>query len=507
MSILRDYQNSAVDRLRQSIAQGHRAPCLVLPTGAGKTHVAAHLIRSAVDKGNRAIFLAPRRELVYQTSEKLSDVEVHHGVMMAGEPTTLYPQVQVGCIPTLHRRCMQENSRLRLPSAKLVLVDEAHLSVAETARAIINAYADQGAVVIGLTATPCRGDGAGLGKIYDDLVEGSNICELTDRGYLVPARYFGGEKPNLEGVKTQAGDYNQKELGERVNKVELIGDVVQNWARLAQDRQTFVFAVNVAHSRALCDEFQSIGVAAEHLDGKTPNEERAEILQRLRKGETQVLCNCEVMTYGVDFPPVSSIVLAKPTKSIARYFQMVGRGLRTHPGKDDCLVLDHAGAVQQIGFVDEPMPWSLDGKEKVQDRIEKREREEPEPIKCKSCGHEFRPAPMCPFCGAEQGGTYQKAIEAHEAELREIDRKKKMADQRQWTMEDKRLFFGELKSIARRHGYRDGWIAHKYRARFGVWPNPVKDAPMVEPSMETQAWVKSQNIRYAKRKGASSEAR
>ncbi|WP_376690095.1 DEAD/DEAH box helicase [Wenzhouxiangella sp. EGI_FJ10409] len=497
MTSLRPYQSDAVDALRASLAQGRRAPCLVMPTGSGKTHVAAHLIRACVDKGNRAVFLAPRRELIYQTSEKLAGVDVNHGVLMAGEPRSLYPEVQVGCIPTMYRRCIADE-RLPLPKADLVLVDEAHLSIAKTARAIIDAYVDKGAAVIGLTATPCRSDGAGLGQIYDDLVEGPSVATLINEGHLVPARYFAGAKPDLEGVKVQAGDYNQRELGERVNRVELIGDVVENWARIARDRQSFVFAVNVSHSRALCEEFQAIGVKAEHLDGHTPNDERAEILERLRRGDTQVITNCDVLSYGVDFPPVSAVVLAKPTKSIARYFQMVGRGLRTHPRKDDCLVLDHAGAVQQIGFVDDPMPWSLEGKETVQDRIAG-ERSEPEPIQCGDCGAEFRPARECPNCGAEQGGTYSKAIEAHEAELREIDRQRKLADARQWTFEDKRRFYAELKAIAQRHGYKPGWVAHKYRTKTGVWPQGLKDEPPIEPSLETQAWVRSQNIRFAKR--------
>ena len=114
MSTFRDYQTAAVESLRSSLAAGNRSPVLVLPTGAGKTHVAAHLIRSAVDKGNRAVFLAPRRELVFQTSEKLAGVDVLHGVMMAGEPTSLHPNVQVACLPTLYRRCMGADARLRL---------------------------------------------------------------------------------------------------------------------------------------------------------------------------------------------------------------------------------------------------------------------------------------------------------------------------------------------------------------------------------------------------------
>lgn len=497
---LRPYQSTAVKNLRSSLAKGKRAPLLVMPTGSGKTHVAAHLIRAAVEKGNRAMFLAPRRELVYQTSDKLSGVEVEHAVIMAGEPRCLGPRVQVACIPTLYRRAIQAE-RLRLPPAELVLVDEAHLSIAKQASTIIERYAEAGAAVIGLTATPCRADGAGLGLIYDELVEGPSVAELTDEGHLVPARYFVGEAPDLEGVKVSMGDFNQKELGIRANEVTLIGDVVQNWARLACNRQTFVFAVNVAHSQALCSEFQAIGVRAEHLDGSTDNDERAAILGRLRSGETQVLTNCEVMTYGVDFPPVSCIVLAKPTKSIARYFQMVGRGLRTYPGKSDCLVLDHARSVRDIGFVTDPMPWSLEGKDRVQDRISGT-RKEPEPITCGDCGIEFRPARVCPYCGAEQGGRYERAIEAHEAQLLELDAQRKLADVSSWTMADKRQFFGELKEIARRNGYKDGWVAHKFKAKLGVWPNGIH-APPREPSLETLAWVRSQNIRYAKRKDAA----
>ena len=496
MDTLRDYQTDLVQAIRSSLAQGNKAPLAVLPTGGGKTHVAAHIIRATTDAGNTALFLAPRRELVYQTRDKLTRVGVEHGIIMAGEPANLYAPVQVACGPTLHRRAIT-GDRLPLPRAKLVIVDEAHLSIANSTKTIIERYREQGAVIIGLTATPCRADGAGLGQVYDDLVEGPSVAELVNQKHLVPARYFTGEAPDLDGIKTTAGEYNQKQLGERVNRVQLVGDIVSNWARLAPDRQTFVFAVNVAHSMHLRDEFLRIGVRAEHLDGGTPNDERHEILERLRSGETQVLVNCEVMTYGVDFPPVSCIVLAKPTKSIARYFQMVGRGLRTWPGKVDCLVLDHAQAVQNIGFVDDPMPWTLDGSDKVQDRV-KRERKTADEITCGDCGATFRPAKVCPSCGAEQGQRYAKAIEAHEAELREIDRKRNMAETRVWTLDDKARFFSELKHIAQERGYKPAWAAHQYRNKTGSWPNPVRHVAPAPPSLATKAWVRSQLIRFAK---------
>ena len=487
---LRDYQTKSIEDTRLALAQGNRRPVVVLPTGAGKTVIAAHMIRATAAKGNNALFLAPRRELVYQTSEKLQTFGVNHGVLMAGEPSSMFPAVQVGCIPTMHRRCIQGDKPL--PRANLVLVDEAHLSVARTTREIIDRYVDQGAVVIGLTATPCRSDGAGLGQIYDTLVEGPSIAELIAQGYLVRPRYFSGKAPDLKGVRVQAGDYNKKQLGERVNTVELVGDVVENWARLAQGRPTVVFSVNVSHSMALAENFQAVGIRAEHVDGRTDNQERAEILQRLHSGETEVLCNCQVATYGLDIPPVSAIVLARPTKSIAAYFQMIGRGLRTFPGKSDCLVLDHAGSVANLGFVEQEMPWSLDGKEKVQDRISSK-RSDPDPITCGDCGHTFKPERECPNCGADQGQRYSKAIEAHEAQLQEIGKGETTV-----SMEDKRQFFGELKAIADQYGYADGWTAHKYRERFGVWPNGLKDEPPRRPSVATRAWVRSQNIRFAK---------
>jgi len=275
-----------------------------------------------------------------------------------------------------------------------------------------------------------------------------------------------------------------------------VGDVVENWARIASDRQTFVFAVNVAHSMHLADEFRKHGIAAEHIDGQTQHEERLAIQRRLRSGETQVLCNCEIMTYGVDYPPVSCIVLARPTRSITRYMQMVGRGLRTHPGKDDCLVLDHAGAVSEVGFVDDPMPWSLDGKQKIQER--RKQKAEPKEIECRSCGAQFRAAKYCPSCGAEQGQRYARAVEAHEAELQEIERRGKKKNAKEWTMREKMDFYSELLGYAESKRFKVGWAAHAYRAKLGVWPNKMKSVEGTPPGEDTMRWIKYLNIRRAK---------
>lgn len=492
---LRPKQSSLLGDLRQTVRSGSRRPLVVAHCGFGKTILMADLIRSARERSNPTLVLAPRRVLIYQTAEKLGSVGLDYGIIMSGERRRPSEPVQVASVPTLYRR--HQEGRMQLPPAKVILIDESHCQMGKATLGLLSCYPD--AFVVGFTATPARSDGRGLGEVYDSMVEGPSIPESIADGHLVPLRYFGGDKPDLSGVKVQGGDYVQSELGDRVDQPKLIGDIVSNWARIASDRQTVVFAVNVAHSRHLCDEFRSVGVAAEHIDGDTPNEERRGIQARLESGETQVLCSCEVVSYGWDCPVVSCGVFASPTKSIARYIQKAGRLLRTHPGKEDAILIDHAGVVSELGFVDEDIPWSLDGNGKIQDRIES-ERKKPEPITCDACGTTFRPAPECPECGHEMAGKASKAIETHEAELQEINRKTKQKMNREWTAADKRRFYGELQTIARERGYKPGWAAAQYRNRFDVWPNAHKDQGPIPPTTETRSWVKSQMIRYAKRR-------
>jgi len=498
MTELRDYQHRAIHDVRETVSSGHRAPLLVAPTGSGKTAIAGEIIRRARERCQPVLFLAPRRELVYQVCERLDSLALMYGILMAGEAPSLLPSIQVASIDTLHARAVQRE-KIAMPKASVVMVDEAHIGIGGAAQAIIDHYKAQGAVVIGLTATPARTDGRGLGMVYDALVQGPSVAELTAQGYLVPARYFSGMQPDTEGVKVQGGDYVQKDLADRTDDPVLIGGVVENWLRLAGGRQTFVFAAGVAHSRHLCDEFRRHGIAADHIDGQTPIEERRAIHGRLRSGETQVVCNCQVYTYGVDYPPVSCIVLACPTKSITKYLQMVGRGLRTYPGKTDCLVLDHAGAIQEVGFADDDQPWSLDGRGKIQER-KAQEPKEPKELTCGECGEVFRARGECPNCGAEMKAEYRKAIKERDAELAEIERKAKDRERRQWGEADKAEFFGMLKHYARSKGYKAGWAVKKYEVRMGALPWPVYDAPEQEPDEATRNWIKSQQIAWAKRK-------
>lgn len=493
---LRPYQTKGVNDLRRSIASGHRSPCLVLPTGAGKTILARDLIQSAVAKGKQVLFLAPRRELIFQCAEKLTRAGVNHSILMAGEPMNRFAPVQVASVPTLHARAVR-SKRMDCPDAALVVIDESHLALGSMTLEVLAQYPN--AVKVGLTATPCRKDGRGLGEVFDDLVLGPSVAELTALGHLVPARYFVPSRPDLKGIKIQAGDYNQKQLGDRMDNKTLIGDVLTNWLRIASDRKTVIFTVNVAHSLHIEQVFRDAGISIAHLDADTPNEERKEVLRKLRDGEIRVVTNCQILGLGWDEPSISACVLACPTKSLVKYLQAAGRVLRPSAGKTDCIILDHGGCVEEFGRVDDPHDWSLDGNTTVRERdAKKKDKKAPKDIVCEKCSNVFRSSNVCPACGWVMPTHKADAMLTIDDDLAELKGPARL--NRQWTPEMKKRFYGELKWYGQKHGYSEGWAANQSRERLGVWPNAYRDAQPVEPCAETLAWIKHKQIKFYKSK-------
>lgn len=496
--ILRPYQSKAIDGLRTSLATGHRRPVLCLPTGGGKTVIAGSIVKSASDKRKRVLFLAPRRELIYQASAAFEKFGIRHGVIMAGEPVNCMQSVQVASFDTLNARAMRR-ARMNLPAADLVVVDEAHLSIAPSRLKLLNAYPD--AAVIGLTATPARGDGRGLGEYYDDLVEAASMAELVKEGHLVPARYYAPSKPDLAGLKIARGDYVANALGERMDRPELVGDILHNWQRLAWDKQTVIFCCTRKHARHVHEEFNRAGYRAEYLDGETPTDERRQILGRMQRRESQVLVNVFVATFGLDIPSLECAVLARPTRSVVLYLQTVGRVLRTCEGKTEAIVIDHSGAVEDHGFVTDPQPWSLESDSTIRERRDEQKANKPKEITCGDCGTVFKARRDCPNCGS-QIVPPSAPVPVHNADLQEV---KPETLNRQASWDEKTRFMGELKTYCAAHGIKPGWAAHKYRERFGVWPNDprVKNAePVSVIRMETRGWITSRMIAYSKRKAA-----
>jgi DNA repair protein RadD len=446
------------------------------------------------------VFIAHRRELIDQTSRKLQAIEVDHGIIQAGYPTRPSASVQVASIQTLHARALR-SAKIELPPADLLFVDEAHHVRARTYARLIVAYPD--AVVIGLTATPCRGDGRGLGNIFQALVEGPSVATLTRDGYLVPVRIFAPVRPDLSGIRVERGDYVESQLATRMNTNRLVGDIIEHWHRLGEGRRTVVFTVNVAHSLHIRNEFRRSGVLAEHIDGGTPIEERRAILAGFAAGNVDVVCNCAVLTEGWDRPEASCLILARPTKSLGLYRQMLGRVLRPAPevGKRDALILDHAGAVFLHGLPDDEIVWRLSEDRRAENAIHSKRGERlhaPALTTCPECSavrFEGRPCPQCGWHVVKK----PKSVEVGEGELGEVGRDRSVRV-RIYNPDEKRRFHAQLLWIARERGRQSGWAAHAYKAKFGSMPAaPPWALPEPEPpDAAMRAWVRSRDIAYAK---------
>jgi superfamily II DNA or RNA helicase len=491
---LRDYQRAAIERAQQALSSGKRRIVIVAPTGAGKTVLAAAMAVDAAAAAKRVVFLAHRRELVAQASRKLHAAGLDHGIVAAGFPARPGEPVQVASISTLHARAVRCSS-IELPAADVVFVDEAHHATARTWRRLIEAYPN--ASIVGLTATPCRGDGGGLGAIFDALVECPSIARLTADGYLVPTRVYAPSPPDLAGIGLTAGDYNEKQLAERMDRPRLVGDVVEHWLRLAGGRKTVVFAVSVGHAVHVRDEFGRAGVAAAHVDGTTPLGERDAILARLAAGTADVVVNCGVLTEGFDLPEIGCIVLARPTRSFGLYRQIVGRGLRPAPGKDHCLVLDHAGCTLEHGFIDEPVEWTLapDRRALRPAQTQRASQRMTKLVECPECSAARWQGRPCAACGWRPQPK-PCGVETTAGELGQLSRDG-VVRQAVATSADKQSFYCQLLWIARERGYKPGWAAHKYREKFDVWPRLKDDRPE-PPAPEVLAWVRSRQVAYAK---------
>lgn len=491
---LRRYQLAACEAIARAFASGKRAPLLVLPTGGGKTVIAAEFMRREESAGGRALFLAPRRELVHQASRSLEAIGLRHGVILAGDDRRdPYAAVQVGSIDTLLARLIRRR-RLELLEPSLVIVDEAHLSITEVRQRLLNLW--PGAKRLGLTATPTRKDGRALGILYDELIEPVTTADLTAQGFLVPARYFSLSEPDLARVRVVAGDFHAGELDRAVNRPQLVADIVQTWLARAAGRRTVVFATSIDHSAALAAAFLRAGVAAEHVDASTPQDVRDEVFKRFAKGTTQVLTNCFLASYGFDLPDLSCVVLARPTRSLMLYVQMLGRGLRIAPDKSDALVLDHAGNVHRHGFAADLRAWTLDGEYAIEEREQRAAKPSPEAVTrdCPECQAVFAGSRTCASCGyyfAPEG----KMITTLQGDLVEVGAHLHREEQ------DELGFYLELCGFALERGFKPGWAAHQFREKFEHWPpHPWANLEPAMPSLETRRWVKSRFIAWRKAK-------
>ena len=493
MSTLRPYQSDVITEINDAVAAGKRRIILTAPTGSGKTVIAADIIDTGTRAGKRILVLAHRREIIQQTAAKLAQHKIYPGIVMAEVKSRPRELVQLASIQTLWIRAKQK--KISLPPADWIIVDECHHAPAMTYTAVINSYPE--AVLLGLTATPCRGDGRGLGGIFETMVECPQVPELIELGYLVKTRTYAPINPDLRGVQTKLGDYVETQLAERMDRAKLVGDIVTHWHKYGERRRTVCFAVGVAHSVHIRNEFLKSGVRCEHIDGGTPKPERDAALARLASGEIEVVTNCMVLTEGWDMPEVGCCILARPTKKMGLYRQMIGRVLRPADGKPDAIVLDHSGAVFRHGFVEDPVEWTLDpddlaGRNKTQ---EKREREGSRLLECTACGTMRTAGEPCGHCGFLPQRP-PRPVPFGDGELGLVDRARR-ASGTAYSPKDREQWHAMLIWIANERGYKPGWVAHKYNEKFGQFPPWGPRPEPIPPTPECRSWVHSRMIAYA----------
>ncbi len=453
---LREYQQAGLDEIRRHLRAGVRSVLWQMPTGAGKTASTAHMLKGAAAKGNRAWFVVHRRELIMQSHKAFKAIGVEHGIIAAGFDLAMRRPVQICSVGTLGRRLD------RVAEPQLIVFDEAHHMAAGTWQAIFRRFPR--AVHIGLSATPERLDGQGLEQFFMRMVPGPTVRELITGGYLVPYRLFAPAMgPDLSGVHKRAGDYARDELAAVMGKPKVVGDAVEHYRRVAMGRRAVVFAVSIEASQRIVQAFRDAGIPAEHVDGETAPDERDAAIKRFAAGTTRVLSNVELFGEGFDLPAIEAVILLRPTQSLAMYLQQVGRGLRTAPGKADCIILDHAGNSARHGLPDDDREWTLAGHDAKQ-----RAASDPEssPIRqCPAC-FAISPAAMlrCRECG-EPFPVQARNVEHVEGELQEvaIEEARRVAKREQ----AQAATLDTLIELGRMRGYRspERWAQHVWNGR------------------------------------------
>lgn len=448
--MLRPRQIKAIEDVRAAYRAGYRAPLLCAATGFGKTHTAAEIIKSAVQRGNDVWFLAHLREILDDTARRLEQADIEHGFVMAGMPRNPFKPVQVVSVQTAVRRPV-----VKPPG--LIIVDECHLAVADTYKKVINAAGNP--PLLGLSGSPARLDGRGLGEMFDVIIPTCSTGDLIAEGLLAPIRYYAPTKPDLTGIRSQAGDFALNQLAEAVDKPSIIGDAVAHYRKYAHGRRAVAFCVNIAHAEHTAAAFAQAGYRAVAISGNSSREERQAALTGLRRGTIDIVCNCALWVAGVDCPEIGCVILLRPTKSLTMYLQSVGRGLRIAPGKPDLIVLDHASCVFTHGFPQDPREWTLDAKPKKGGKT-------PAVTECPSCYACHPPAPVCPCCGHEyRREAVASGPEERDGELVELDPEILRREQRREQGAAQTL--EQLIEIGRRRGMKSphGWARHVLAAR------------------------------------------
>jgi superfamily II DNA or RNA helicase len=436
---------------------GHRAVLFVLPTGGGKTFTFVHIAEQAAIRGNRVCILVHRQELVDQASRSLHAIGCNHGIIAAGYRQDLRQGVQVASVQTLARRL----HTIPPDFFQLLIVDEAHHAVAGTWAKVLAAMPR--AKVLGVTATPERLDGRGLGDQFSAMVQGPDAAWLTAEGFLVPARVFAPPGIDLSGIKRFDTRKGHDEAEQRLRQGQAMGDAVSHYRRTIEPHHNgtaIAFCCSVAHAEAVAEAFRAQGIPAATLDGSMDRGIRRRTIADLGAGVLKVLTSCDIISEGTDIPSVTGAILLRPTDSLGLHLQQVGRVLRPCPGKSHAVVNDHVGNTLRHGLPTDTRDWSLEGRPKG------RGRKASDAIPIRICPACFSAIPSaanpCPECGHEVPAARRELVTV-EGDLREMTGAELRRQERREVVRARTR--DELEALARQRGYRPGWVAHMLAAR------------------------------------------
>ena len=489
--ILRPYQTESIDDLRAAFRHGHKRIVLGAPTGSGKSVMMLDMIRAAIEKRSRVMFICERRILVEQFSKHLDSIGIDHGVLMA-KHWRFRPQalVQVASAQTLER--MES-----WPSFDIVFIDELHACMRKSVVSMLKNRPDLR--VVGATATPFH---PAIAEHFTAITSVISMSALVENKSLVPFRVFVAKEIDVTGVPVVAGEWKKDELEARGRKI--VGDIVTDYVRLSQEvfggyRKTICFACGVAHGADLVQRFGESGVNAVQLTYKDDEEYKAEVLADFAKPDTgiQMLVSADILTRGYDQTDVEHVILARPLKkSFSSHVQMVGRGARPHPGKEFCVIQDNAG--NWLRFAESWQDLYENGVQELSSDADTKARKEPstlekEKARCPRCGSLWPShSDTCSHCGhmrARRSEVIETAGEMHELGGNNANRKHSTVY--------KTEFYAQLLGFAEARGYKPGYAFFAYQDKFGVQPSMAKPAPQT-PKLEVINFLRSRQIARAK---------
>lgn len=494
---LRPYQAESVESLRAGFRANHTRQVLCASTGAGKSRIMEYMIRAAMEKGSRIMFICERRILVEQFSKHLDNAGIDHGILMAKHwRFRPHHKVQIASAQTLER--MET-----LPLVDIVFIDELHACLRAS---IINMMEKRPSLrIVGATATPFH---KAIGKYFSNVVSVTTMEKLVEQKFLVPFRVFVAKEIDTSGLKVVAGEWKKDDLEKRGQQI--VGDVVADYIRISNDvfggyRKTICFSCGIAHGAELAQKFNESGINAVQISSEDDEEYRDEVLKDFAKPDSdiKVVISVAILSRGFDQSDVDYVILARPLKkSFSEHVQMVGRGARIHPGKEFCVIQDNSG--NYLRFADDWDKLYHDGVQELgagQDTKPKKEptAEQKEAAKCPKCSMVWSGGDTCLQCGHVR--VKRNEVQAVPGEMVEVGMTKRKPEK--YSPEFKEEFYAQLLGLAQDRGYKSGWAFHSYKDKFGVGPAMSKPEPAM-PGVMVRSWVTSQNIRKAKaRQGAT----